>query len=277
MLGLCIRLLWRFFVIALATVIFYFILFTPLPVSGSWQVAGLLLVIYVLVAYVTIPFLVRLWRVLIKPNHIPVYAVTSDGWASDPVNIAIVCKSRKQFIKRMEAAGWTVADPITFTSALKEAYAMLFNKPYPTAPMSSLYLFDRKQDIGFQIQQGNPPTPRHRHHVRFWQLSTTEETTSHTFWEKIFQPLFGTKRQIWIGAATHDIAPFGIRFRNLQLTHKIDSMTDRERDYLINTLEDIGAVHAQQSTTSGHALRFRGQTFGVDIIVDGTLKIVEIK
>ena len=49
--------------------------------------------------------------------------------------------------------------------------AFVFNSPYPTAPFSTLYLFGRGQDIGFQKAIDN--SPRKRHHIRFWSLSLT--------------------------------------------------------------------------------------------------------
>lgn len=277
MLGIGFRLLWRFVIFLLAGIIFYTLLFFPLPFTNPWHIFPVVLLLYIATAYFIIPLLVRLWRIFIKPNHIPVYALTGDGWPSDPVNIAIVCRSRQQLEKHMAKAGWVIADPNTLRNSLQEGYAILCNKPYPSAPMSKLYLFDRPHDIGFQIQQGNPPTPRHRHHVRFWQLHTTEEKEAVTFWQQLFKPLLSKKQQIWIGAATHDIAPFAIRFRTLQITHKIDSDTDRERDFLIDTLNQHKLIKNQTTITPGHALHFRGQTFGVNIIVDGQLEVVELK
>jgi hypothetical protein len=66
----------------------------------------------------------------------------------------------------------------------------IFNKPYPTAPFSTLYLFGRGQDIGFQKAIDN--SPRKRHHIRFWALSLVraEETLgTASFW-------FNTDRRI---------------------------------------------------------------------------------
>ena len=47
--------------------------------------------------------------------------------------------------------------------------AFVLNSPYPTAPFSTLYLFGRGQDIGFQKAIDN--SPRKRHHIRFWAQS----------------------------------------------------------------------------------------------------------
>jgi len=280
MIGILFRLLWRALVFSLAVAIAYSIIFALFPyLRGQMPTAIVIIILYVLVAYFTIPLLVRLWRVAIKPHHLPLYATTRDGWASDPVNIAIVCRSRRQLIQDMKRAGWSVAERVTIRSAAKMAYAIALNKSYPTAPFSSLYLFNRKQDIGFQIQTGDNPSPRHRHHVRFWQLpdALTEEADSHSFWQTILRRFVYKRRQIWIGAATHDIAPFALRTRNLQITHKIDSNTAGERDFVIDTLREAGVLRRTETISSGHQLEFHGQTFGVNIVVDGSLTVAQLK
>ena len=69
------------------------------------------------------------------------------------------------------------------------AVSFVFNRPYPTAPFSSLYLFGRKQDIGFQ--KAIDGSPRKRHHVRFWALSPerVEETVNTPeFWLNADRP-----------------------------------------------------------------------------------------
>jgi hypothetical protein len=178
----------------------------------------------------------------------------------------------------MEQAGWTVADKVTPRTMLQMGWAMFFDRPYPTAPFSSLYLFGRSQDIGFQIQTGN--SPRHRHHVRFWQLQPDPEREDEhlTFWQDIFR-IFNSrkKQQIWIGTATHDIGPFALRMRTLQVTHQIDKETTRERDFLIESLEHANTIKRHEVIPAGEPIKFRGQTFGVNIVTDGTLHVVELK
>jgi hypothetical protein len=207
--------------------------------------------------------------------------VTSgDGWSSDPVNIAIVCKNQRQLERTMQKAGWFAADKVTPKNTLRFAYAMILRRPYPTAPFSKLYLFGRHQDLGFQIQTGTPPTPWHRHHIRFWQLPSDDLATPNqhvTFWQNIFKLFTVQKRQIWIGAATHDIGPFAFRVRNLQLTHKIDEHTNTERDFVISTLVAAGSVHHCETIPAGEPVKFRGQTFGVNIVTDGQLQVIELK
>lgn len=280
MIGTVLRLLWRLFVGLLALIFAHFTIFLFYPyLRGHFPLLVSIIILYIIVAYFGIPLLVRLWRFIIRPNHLPLYAVSRDGWSSDPVNIAIVCRNETELQRAMEKAGWQIADKATLRNSLREAWALIFNQPYPTAPFSKLFLFGRKQDIGFQIQTGNRPSPRHRHHIRFWQLTGEPEKPHHHahFWENILELFSTRKRQIWIGTATHDVSPFALRIQNLQVTHKIDAETNKERDFVIASLENVNLIRRCETIAAGDPVIFRGQTFGLSIITDGTLKVVELK
>jgi hypothetical protein len=281
MIGTLLRLLWRAFVGLVAVGLAYgtFFLFYPY-LDNRLPLLINLIIIYVFIAYFAIPFLLRLWHIVFTPHHVPLYAVSADGWSSDPVNIAIVCRSRAELKQAMKRAGWHVADHANLRNSIHLGLAVLFNRSYPTAPFSSLYLFGRRQDIGFQIQTGTPPSPRHRHHVRFWQLLPDESEQSHhhtKFWQSILHIFSTRKRQIWIGAATHDVGPFALRANSLQITHQIDHRTDIERDFVIETLRTAKSISRRESITAGEPLTFRGQTFGVNITTNGQLEVVELK
>lgn len=279
MIGAFFRWLWRIAVGIIAISLAWVTFFLVYPyLDARLPLLLVLMILYIWTAYVGIPLLVRLWQVVIRPRHLPLYVTSGDGWSSDPVNLAVVCRSRNDLIKAMQRAGWFVADNGSIRTNLRLAWAIVFNRPYPTAPFSRLYLFGRQQDIGFQIPTGNPASPRRRHHVRFWQLLPEEPAHQHqTFWQKIFLPFHHKKKQIWIGAATHDIGPFALRVRTLQVTHKIDAKTDRERDFVLGTLRDNKLVKRQDTVQAGEPLQFRGQTFGINIVTDGTLQMVELR
>lgn len=279
--GTFLRLLWRIFVGAIAAVLAYETVFLFYPYLDNYLPLLInLIIIYVFVAYFGIPFLIRLWHLVLRPRHLPLYVTSADGWSSDPVNIAVVCKSQRELEKAMQKAGWFTADKVTFKNTLRFAYAMVLRRPYPTAPFSKLYLFGRHQDLGFQIQTGTPPTPWHRHHIRFWQLLPDDADKPHqhvAFWQNIFKLFTERKRQIWIGAATHDVGPFALRVNSLQVTHKIDQNTDTERDFVVNTLQKSRLVARRETIPAGEPVKFRGQTFGVNIVTDGTLQVIELR
>lgn len=279
MFGIYFRIGWRILILLLGIVLAFGVVDRGVPYLDRYMPIGFVfLVVYILSAYLLIPTLIRLWRLVIKPNHLPVYATTSDGWASDPINIAVICRSREHLVKNMQTAGWSVAAK-GVRANLRTIYAFLRKQAYPEATMSRLFLFNRPHDIGFQLQDGGSPSPRHRHHVRFWKLEAPVETDEHhDFWHQLMNLFKRHKSEIWIGAATHDVRPVALRIRNLQLTHQINQDTNAERDYLIHTLSQVGRIKSTpEEVTSGHKLTFRGQTFGVNIIVDGRLKVVRLK
>ncbi len=232
---------------------------------------------YVFAAYVLIPALLRLLRIIIRPKHIPHYCVTSDGFASDPINIGLV-GSKRQVTSAMKQAGWYGTDKRTISSIAKMAYSVIFSKPYPTAPFSYLYLFGRKQDLGFQLPIGN--NPHARHHVRFWRAEptiTTEQRNHLDFWERLAtgKPK-KSKSKLWIGAASRDIG-VGLIRHNAQFTHSVHPDTDAERDLIVRSLRSAKLVESTKNVKVGESYKIRNRVFRSHLRSDGKLTIVTLK
>jgi hypothetical protein len=133
------------------------------------------------------------------------------------------------------------------------ARAFVFNSPYPTAPFSTLFLFGRGQDIGFQ--KAIDDSPRKRHHVRFWGLSLTQAQATWgdaNFWRNTARPA-EDERVLWIGAGTRDT---GLSFTRLtfKITHATDSDTNAERDFIIGELMKSRSIDGVQVYRSGDEL-----------------------
>lgn len=275
------RLVWRAVIFVLGIYLVYATIFLAFPyLNDELPLAVALLILYCLLAYAAIPALFRLWRIVFKPNHIPMYATTADGWPSDPVNIAVIANSKRHLIKSMRRAGWYTADKATLKNKLHEGYAILFNKPYPTAPFSTLYLFDRPFDVGFQIPRGPSFSPRSRHHVRFWRLQLPEgdrHREHYHFWHKHLRHLFGADKQVWIGAAIDDTHPIGLRWRDGRLTHRTDTNTDKERDFIIKTLREAAQSKEVTKIQAGEPFRFRGQQLHNNFICDGSIRVARLR
>ncbi|MDB5183754.1 MAG: hypothetical protein JWO07_435, partial [Candidatus Saccharibacteria bacterium] len=235
------RTVWRLLILLLGIALLIVIVYTVWPDTSSRPaVFAAFLLTYCLMAYIVVPNLMRLFHVFSKPNHIPLYVTTGDGWPSDPVNLAIIAKNRQQLVRVMQDAGWYIADPLTFRSGLREFISIVFNKPYPEAPLSHLYLFDRPHDIGFEIPTNNSMSARTRHHVRFWRLEEPHRDSRHAghydFWKGKLKDVLGLKREVWIGAATEETKPIDIQWRTGRLTHGGSHEADKERDFIIRTL-----------------------------------------
>ena len=191
-------------------------------------------VTYGLGAYVILPRVIRLGLTLVRQHRVPVYTTTGDGLSGDPVNIALV-GTLDQLRLAFAALQWIEAEPLGLRSSWRMVRAFLWNSPYPNAPFSTLYLFGRGQDIGFQKPIGN--SPRKRHHIRFWAVSLAEAKISAgtgRFWLNTEIPR-GDEPVLWVGAATKDT---GISLTRLsfQITHATDRDANAERDYVISAL-----------------------------------------
>lgn len=282
MVGRLFRILWRLVIFGLGGSALWLAVVYLIPyIDSRLPLFFALLIVYSLFAYIVIPNLLRLFRLFIKPNHIPHYAVTGDGWPSDPVNIAVVARNRSSLVKAMKKAGWDEADPMNLRTALRGLYSYVFNTAYPTGPLSSLHLFDRRQDIGFEISTNRAKSIRTRHHVRFWRLNEPKYTSlKHphiSFWKQKLHHVIRGKREVWIGAATEDIYPVSIQWRTGRLSHGVSHEAHRERDFIIQSLRDADFVKAVWDTDPGEEITFRGQEFRTIYITDGSIKVVELK
>lgn len=180
------------------------------------------LAVYGLVAYIVIPQLER-----VKVRHHPDLEAgehltkTGTGIPGDPLNIALI-GSEEAVVKALLAAGWNPATPLGFQSSVRIAVDTVIDKPDPDAPVSSLYLYGRKEDLAFEKPVGH--SPRERHHVRFWKA-----------------PEIKHGRTLWMGSATHDIG-VELSRTNGQVTHHIAPDVDAERDLLLTELTDAKRV-----------------------------------
>jgi hypothetical protein len=218
------------------------------------------IVIWVLSAYVVLPRIYKLLSWILLPDYFIGRTQTSAGLLGDPVNIAFN-GTKEQLIHAMEAAGWVQATPLTIASSLRIIYAAVRGTNYPDAPVSALFLFNRRQDFAFQKDiNGNP---RRRHHIRFWK--TPEE-----WW------LPGGYQADWLAAATFD-KNVGLSLFTGQITHKIDANIDEERDFVIQTLRDVNAIH-ETKLVKHFTSSYRSRNGGGDVIhTDGTLPFITLQ
>ena len=207
---------------------------------------------YGFAAYIILPRVIRLGLKILQREHVPSYTITGDGLPGDPVNVALVGTLR-QLRAAFATLGWSEADRLSLASSWGMVRAFVFNSPYPTAPFSTLYLFGRGQDIGFQKAIDN--SPRKRHHIRFWALSLTraQETWGGTgFWLKTDRPP-DDERVLWVGAGTRDTG-LSLTRLTFQITHATDSDTNAERDFVIAELMKNRSIEAVKVYQSGHDL-----------------------
>lgn len=233
-------------------------------------------VTYALGAYVLIPAIIRLWRIIRPADHLPLYCVTPDGFASDPLNIGIIA-TRRQLIKSMEKAGWYIADPRSLRNNVREMLSAVYGWHYPNAPVSSLYLFGRKQDIAFEIPVEGV-VGGGRHHVRFWATTYEEKEPLgiHSIdWQHRKQRVYGDNL-LWVGAASLDSGVHFIR-HNLQMTHMIDPDTDSERDLIVRQLKDKQLAKKVSVVKLGEPYRLINRVISGYLHTDGKMSVVTLR
>ncbi len=180
-------------------------------------------VIYLVVAYVVLPFgWERYARRHPAINDVPGITETKDGIPGDPINVALV-GTRDEVTATMAAAKWNQAAALGIEADLKIAADTVLSRPDVDAPVSSLYLFGRKEDLAFEQPVGN--NPRHRHHVRFWKT------------EKLHDD-----RPIWVGSAIYD-QHVGFSRDTGQITHVTRAGYRRRARQAVQGPRSDGAAH----------------------------------
>ena len=188
--------------------------------SGGWWMVGLFVVVWLITAYLALPRLHRILSSLYVPNYFIGRTRTADGMM----------------------------------------VAILTRRSYPQAPVSSLFLFGRRQDFTYQQEvDGNPGK---RHHVRFWRCPQG--------WL-----LPGGHRVDWLAAGTYDRS-VGFSLFTLQITHKIDENTDIERDYIVQSALKARAS-IEVTTLKDFSTGYHSRNGGGDTIqTDGDLPVLEV-
>ncbi len=234
-----------------------------------------ILLTYIIGAYLLIPAIIRLVRIVRPARHLPLYCVTPDGFASDPLNVGLI-GNRRQLIMAMQAIGWHMADPHTPRYLLQFGISMLLKAPYNTAPVSSLYLFGRRQDIAFEKPLAGDLG--HRHHVRFW-ATTYDDTGELSFqrihWHRRSKQIEGDNL-LWVGAASLDNGISLVR-HNFQFTHMIAPDTDAERQLIIEHLKKSKLIDAGEHIKLGDPYRLVNRVWRGYLHTDGLMAIGKLK
>lgn len=184
----------------------------------------------------------------------PQRAAGKDGKPGNPLNLVIIGKA--DIIRRVfQQGGWAEAEKLTGKSLFETVRAVMANKGYGTAPVSQLYLFGRPEDLAFQKMLN---TFAKRHHLRLWRSPATTSDG----------------REIWLGAATHDI---GMDIRPGVVSHAIEPEIDKERDKVGADLAATGKVAAMGLATRRNPLSEGLTATGGSWKTDGRLVVIELK
>jgi hypothetical protein len=266
------RLLQRLLIIGLGVISVWLIVFVVFRFADHrlpWVLA--LGVTYGLAAYVILPRAVHMGLKILQRRHVPRFTITGDGLPGDPVNL-VLTGTLQQLRSAFATAGWSEADRLGLSSSWRMIGAFVLDRPYPTAPFSTLYLFGRGQDIGFQ--KAIDDSPRKRHHIRFWALALTyaEQTVgTAAFWLNTDRPPEDA-RVLWVGAGTRDTG-FSLTRLTFQVTHATDADTNAERDYIVTELSRSRVIGNVTSYQSGQRLPIERVNH---YVTDGAVSVADL-
>jgi hypothetical protein len=172
----------------------------------------------------------------------------------DMVNFILI-GSQQQVQAALDAANFHVADTDNKKAVLEAAMTTYENKDYLAMPMSTLYLFNRPQDFGYE--QAEPiAMVASRHHFRLWKA-----------------PFTWNGQTVWVGAGTHDIG-FAKDKRNGSVTHKIDPNVDGERENIGASLEKGGKVKSMSYYLPPNPVQQAKNATGDGYTSDGRILVV---
>jgi hypothetical protein len=195
--------------------------------AGRWLLAAI--AVWAALAYLVLPAFWRHYEHLPAMSDVPKFTRTPSGLPGDPLNVALVA-SKEDVLRAFAAARWSPADPITLASSLAIALSVVMHHPDPDAPVSTLLLFGRRQDLAFEQDVGG--SADQRNHVRFWRTEVHGNGGA----------------PVWVGAATFDRG-VGLSHTTGQITHHIGADLDAERDRLMHDLDAAGWIETEFDVT----------------------------
>lgn len=250
---------WFFFVFAGAAAAWLAYLSLTETFRTGW--AGILVgvLFWGLLAYLVLPRVHRILTTIYVPDYFIGRTRTADGLLGDPVNLAMLGEA-EHVHAAMRAGGWSLADELSFRTGWRIVISSLTRRTYPAAPVSPLFLFQRRQDFAYQQEVAGSPSKRH--HVRFWRCPDG--------WL-----LPGGIRVDWLAAGTYDRS-VGLSLFTFQITHKIAEDIDTERDHIVDSLRQADPG-VRLRVIKGFAAGYHARNGGGDRIrTDGHLPIVDL-
>jgi LssY C-terminus len=185
----------------------------------------------------------------------PLQTTTSKKVPSDLTNLMLI-GAREKIESAFQAAGWDDPVKLGVKSGLKTFMAVAERKGYKTGPVSLLLLDERSPDLVFQKQND---TFAKRHHIRIWK-----------------RPQSYQGQDVWVAAATHDIA-IAVHREGTLWIHRIDSRIDRERAKVVNDLFFTGFVKDYALVDRPAAPRESMNATGDRLETDGRMAVLDLK
>ena len=176
------------------------------------------------------------------------------GGEGGPVNLVLI-GGRQEITAAFKKAGWTEAQDQNANSLWKTFEAVIKGTGYDAAPMSTLYMFGRPEDMAFEKMLN---TFTHRHHLRIWKSPVVAPDGL----------------PIWVVVANHDN---GFDIRPGVISHSVDPRVDLEREKVGADLGMTGMVDAEELVNVSNPARSGVTATGGKWESDGRILVVDFK
>ncbi|MCL5669802.1 MAG: LssY C-terminal domain-containing protein [Acidobacteria bacterium] len=186
--------------------------------------------------------------------HSPKRVANKKGNLGGAVNLVLIGNAQ-EIRTAFEKAGWTPAEEETGRPLWKTFQAVIAGKGYDAAPMSTLYVYGRPQDMAFEKMLN---TFAMRHHLRLWKAPVKSPQG----------------RDVWLVSADHDN---GIDIHPGVISHATDPDVDAEREKVGADLGMTGLVAAEELVTPPNPLHSGYTATGGKWETDGRVLVIDLK
>jgi hypothetical protein len=149
-------------------------------------------------------------------EELPCCTTNADGDEfGDPLNLVMIGEPN-DLVPALVRRNWHATEITWLQAILRTIKSFLQGKRYRYSPISPLYVYGRRQDIGWQKARG---TINKRNHMRFW-----------------LSPIRFRGKKVWVGQISRDIGvKFTLKSPTIS-THVIDPDVDEARRYFVEDL-----------------------------------------
>lgn len=149
-------------------------------------------------------------------EKLPPYTANKNGGQSgDPLNLVLIGDA-DNIVPALVRRGWHATEVIWSQALIRTFKSFIKGERYRYSPISALYVYGRRQDIGWQKARG---TISKRNHMRLW-----------------LTPIRFRGKKVWVGQISRDIG-VKLTFKSPTIsTHVIDPDVDEARRYLVEDM-----------------------------------------
>ena len=190
---------------------------------------------------------------------LPKHSMSMTGARMDLMNLIFV-GSEVDIKLAFKAAGWNGAHPASPIHLLYGFVSTIIHRTYYSGPFSPQYVNIGLQDMSFQ-KLTHTKSFSQRHHLRIFRTGVR---------------LPGGKR-VWVGSASFDVR-LQLHFRPPFIDHATNPDLDREREYVVRSLEQVGVARLK-SVTMNEAIssdRPYHNGYGAKYFTDGQAVVVQV-